>query len=76
MNRDFSEDAQWVGRTAAAAVSDRTICRAPSSAQRKLEPRVISFLLRTGDLQTKALNHRRYSRGRATTSGLLAMCWY
>jgi len=43
---------------------------------RKLDPRVISFLLQTGDLQTKALNHRRYSRGRATTSGVLAMCWY
>jgi len=73
MNRDFERRPNGWGRTAAAAVSDRTICRAPSSAQRKLEPRVISFLLRTGDLQTKALNHRRYSRGRATTSGVLAM---
>jgi hypothetical protein len=28
----------------------------------------VSFLLQTGEPQTKALNHRRYSRARATTS--------
>jgi hypothetical protein len=30
-------------------------------------PHVVSFLLRTGERQTKVRNRRRYSRGRATT---------
>jgi hypothetical protein len=28
---------------------------------------LVNFLLQIGELQTKALNHRHYSRGRATT---------
>jgi hypothetical protein len=32
------------------------------------QPQAVSFLLQTGEPQTKALNHRRYSRARATTS--------
>jgi hypothetical protein len=36
----------------------------------------VSFLLQNAELQTKDRNYRRYSRGRATTFAVLAMCWY
>jgi len=31
------------------------------------QPWIVNFLLQTGEPQTKALNYRHYSRGRATT---------
>jgi hypothetical protein len=38
--------------------------------------KAVSFLLQTAELQTRDRKYRRYSRGRATTSAVLAMCWY